>query len=336
MSSREKKKVSWEDEVFEIRKKKLPRKSWLWWFWLFFLDDSSEVKKPRQLMILWSKKKENRISCNDLEIELDHNEEDGKLHGAVAAWYFDGEEMKHNFLLEQCDLNFENNRLWTDSNSKTSFSVKGDESEIKIGEEFCFKVKHDNSSKFQDLRKYSNKYIGNKGYSMLRSNRNSLEGKIGQEKVKGSAYFQRVFINAPAPPWYWGIFHFENGASLTYYNPSLFGISLKRDISFFDGKEVHNFEDIKVKRTGGEIPEFRIEGKEKGKEIRFKVESYSKSSWKFRKKLLNLIPNKLTYREYPSKITEFDLEDKSRGEKIGLEQLGSSIGNAEHTTGLLL
>ena len=127
---------------------------------------------------------------------------------------------------------------------------------------------------------------------------------------------------------------FQNGGILSYFNPSLFGKAIKKDISFFDGDKMHLFRSIKVRRSGGEAPKFDISAKSASEKISFTVEPYSHSSWTFKKKAFGLIPNKLVYNEYPATISSFELTGKA-GEKITLEKLGKSVGNAEHTTGML-
>ncbi|MFB6076206.1 MAG: hypothetical protein ABEK17_03625, partial [Candidatus Aenigmatarchaeota archaeon] len=182
---------------------------------------------------------------------------------------------------------------------------------------------------------YEKNIIGEKGYSMMRMNRMDLGGVIKGEEIVGSSYFQRVFVNAPAVPWYWGIFHFENGGSLSYYNPHFLGKSIKKDISLYDGNELHEFTTIDVKRIGNDVPNFIISGKEENKEIKFTVKPYSKSSWTFRKKMLGIVPNKLVYNEYPSKIADLHFRDKNKNIEITGNDLGQNVGNSEYTTGFL-
>jgi len=177
--------------------------------------------------------------------------------------------------------------------------------------------------------------VGKMGYSLLRLNRLTLKGRIKNKPVKGSAYFQRVFVTAPSVPWYWGVFHFENGGILTYFNPHVFGKSIKKDISFFDGRRMHKFNKIKVRREGRYLPVFNVKGYNGKENISFKVRSYSHSSWSFRKKSLGLIPNKLVYNEYPSVISDMKLTNSKTGRSTLLRKLGKSVGNAEHTTGLM-
>ena len=330
--------IDLEKKVFDIKNEPMPRNAWWWWFWLFFFDNPKNPDKPRQLMILWSTKNVKEIECNDLKIKLNHYPDRNTLDGAVAAWYFDGEKMHHNFLLEQCHINISESdkKLSSDSAVPTSFSIKETKNTVKIGNDFEFIAELKDKNVFTLPTHRSNTYIADKGYSLIRLNRMDLRGKVNNELIHGSAYFQRVFVNAPSPPWYWGIFHFEGGGILTYFNPNVFGISVKKDISFFDGKKMHEFIDINVKRTGGEIPKFIVSGENENEKINFTVNSYAHSSWTFRKKTLGILPNKLIYNEYPATISDLKLIDKKTGEKIVIGDLGKSVGNAEHTTGFLL
>jgi len=337
--------------VFDLQNEPMPRGAWWWWFWLFFFNNPKNPGKPRQLMILWSTKNVKEIDCNDLKINLTPNSNRSVLDGAVASWYFDGEKMHHNFLLEQCHININksDNKLYTDSTTPTSFSIDKTKNIIKIGNDFEFIAEPKYKNKFTLPSYHSNNYISSRGYSIIRLNHLDLRGKVKgnnesdesdgnnefTESIHGSAYFQRVFVSTPSPAWYWGIFHFENGGILTYFNPYVSKMSLKKDISFFDGKKLHEFVDITVKRTGGEIPIFIVSGENEDEKIKFMVNSYSHSSWTFRKKTLGIIPNKLIYNEYPAVISELELINKGTMKKIVLEDLGKSVGNAEHATGFL-
>lgn len=332
--------VDLEEEVFKIDKDESVDGAWLWWFWLFFIDDPKKVEKPRQLAILWSWKDEKTINCNGRKFEFEGTEK-GDLEGVVAAWYFDGERMNHNFLLNKRDLKIGPSSIETEGETPTSFQIEGQRCKVKIGDEFHFSAKPRDEYEFDINSKSSGDYPLGLNYSMLKSNRLDLESKIKGEGATGSAYFQHVFVNAPAPSWYWGIFHFENGGILDYYKPHMLGKTLKKEIAFFDGRENHHFNDIKVDiEKRGKLPLFHVsaesESNEEDKRINFTVKPYSKSSWKFKKKIAKIIPNKLTYREYPAEISELELVNRKKDRKVTLDDLGKSIGNAEYTTGMLL
>jgi hypothetical protein len=328
--------IDFEKEVFDIKDEPMPKGAWWWWFWLFFFNNPLNPKKPRQLMILWSTKNVKNIECNNLKIRMNHNDDKKNLDGAVAAWYYDGSKMNHNFILEQCKLNLTDNELYSESKTPTSFSTDGNKNTIKIGNDFNFIAESNKTHKFSLPTYRTKNYFRNMGYSLLRLNHLNLKGNIKNKPIRGSAYFQRVFVNAPSVPWYWGIFHFENGGILTYFNPHVFGKSIKKDISFFDGRRMHKFDNIKVRRDGKYLPTFIITGINEKESITFKIKSYSQSSWSFKRKSLGIIPNKLVYNEYPSVISDIKLLNNKTGRSILLKNLGSSVGNAEHTIGLLL
>lgn len=331
--------IDLEQKVFDMGNEPMPRGAWWWWFWLFFFNNPKNPATPQQLMILWSTKNVREIECNNLKIRLNHHPMDrSNLDGAVAAWYFDGEKMHHNFILEQCSIHVSDSELSSDSSTPTSFSINKTENTVKIGDDFTFIAKAGNNHDFTMPRYHSHTYLGNMGYSIIRLNHLDLSGRLKNKPIQGSAYFQRVFVNAPAIPWYWGIFHFENGGVLTYFKPHLLGKSIKKEITFFDGNKTHEFTDIdiKLKVSGENIPTFTVSGENKHEKINFIVNSYSHSSWAFRRRVLGIISNKLTYNEYPAIISDLKLTNKKTGEKIISEDLGKSVGNAEHTTGLLL
>jgi hypothetical protein len=324
------------EKIFDIENEPMPKEAWWWWFWLFFFDNPKNPEKPRQLMILWSTKNTREIDCNGLRLKIKPFKDRRNLCGAVAAWYFDGENMNHNLILEQCNINLSNKGIYSDSSTPTCFYVDKDKNIVKIGDDFEFIAEIKNKHEFIKPIYQSSTYIGDKGYSMIKLNHLKFSGRIRNKPIHGSAYFQRIFLSVPPPNWYWGIFHFENGGVLSYFNPHLLGKSLKKDISFFDGEEMHKFSDMSVSRSDESTPTFTITGENKQEKIKFIVNSYSHSSWTFKKKFLKIIPNKLIYNEYPAVISDLKLTDKKTGKNIVLKDLGYSVGNAEHTTGFLL
>jgi hypothetical protein len=326
--------------VFDVKDEPMPKGSWWWWFWLFFFDNPDDPARPRQLMILWSTKNEKSINCNGLDLKIRDISDRMNMEGAVACWYFDGKKMHHNFVLEHCRLKIKDGTLSTDTKVPTSFSARGNDSTVRIGKDMEFKATHVHPSDFARPEYHKNKIIGKFGYNILRMNHFDLGGTVGGRKISGAGYFQRVFVNAPSVPWYWGGFHFERGGMLTYFNPRALGISIKKDIAFFDGKGIHRFKDIHVKRKDtdkeGKCPEFMVSGQDEKERIEFSVSCYEHSSWTFRKRTRGIIPNKLVYNEYPAKITQIRLTDKATGKVLTEKDFGTAVGNAEHTTGFLI
>lgn len=325
------------DRVFDVEDEPWPRGAWWWWFWLFFFDNPRDPQRPRQLMILWSTKNVDVIDCNSLKILLEHTDDRSLLDGAVAAWYFDGDEMIHNYLLEQGTLELGGGGLRFNSSHPSRYLVEGEKNIVEIGDNMRFEAVNKGGHDFigPDYRK--NTFPLGFSYSVLWMNRLDLSGIVDGKPINGSAYFQRVFVNAPAPSWYWGLFHFGNGQMLSYYHAFFSALTFKKDISYYDGRDLHFFPDMSVQRLDGkgvQKPVFKVCGQAQGKRISFTVESYSHSSWTFRKKSLGVMPNKLVYNEYPAKIRDFVFIDEG-GKKTTLKDLGDSVGNAEHTTGLL-
>ena len=64
-------------------------------------------------------------------------------------------------------------------------------------------------------------YAGGMGYDILRAHGTNVAGTIAGEAVSGTAYFQKVCVQAPSPPWYWGVLHFEDGSYMDWFLPHL-------------------------------------------------------------------------------------------------------------------
>ncbi|MBD3389106.1 MAG: hypothetical protein GF416_08465 [Candidatus Altiarchaeales archaeon] len=328
--------VDFERKVFDISGERMPKGAWWWWFWLFFFDNPDDPSRPRQLMILWSTKNVKDIVCNDVNLKLSPGCDRSRMPGAVAAWYYDGSEMHHNYLLENCDILVSKGSVSSDSEVPAVFSVDGMRSEVVVGDHMRFISEASNDHEFMKPIYVADDVVGDIGYSILKLNRLELSGEVDGRATRGTSYFQRVFVNSPVPPWYWAVVHFENGAVLTYYNPHFHLTSIREDISYYDGERLHRFKSADISRSGDDLPSFTVSGENRDATIRLTVDAYSHSSWTFKKKTLGLVPNKLVYNEYPIVVSDFTFKDKSSGEVTTLEDLGSSVGNAEHTTGFLL
>jgi hypothetical protein len=329
-----------QERIFNVSREPLRKGAWWWWFWLFFFDNPKNPEKPRQLMILWSTKQDKKIACNKKMLVLDHSisqKSAGKRwDGAVAAWYFDGEEMHHNFVLDQTPLILEKNGVLTE-NPDTGFVKLGNWYKVSIGKDMEFNLKMSERNEFTQPQYKANEYLGGRyNYKIIKMNKLDLAGKVDGEEVTGSAYFQRVFVNAPAVPWYWGVFHFDDGSMLTYMRAYLgvFRKAIRKHISFYHNGILHEFKDIKVKRVGKKQPVFYINGENEKERVSYEVHSYEHSSWTFDKPFLGWT-HTLVYNEYPANVRNFRLENKETGEILSQEKLGKAIGNAEHTIGFL-
>ncbi len=331
-------------EMFDFSKTSPRKGSWWWWFLVLIFNNPENESRPRQLMILWSTKKDKEIECNDLKIVLDHNmkkESKGKmLDGAVASWYYDGKKMWHNFLLEQTPLIFSRNGVKTEPTS-TDFHRTRKGFELNIGKDINFKLFLKDKNIFT-MPAYDSKEILGLNYEILRINKLDLTGFVHGGKVYGHAYIQKVFLNSPAIPWYWGIFYFKNGSMLKYFKPHLgkiFGeIPIKKDIQFYHNGELHKIHNIKIKKTiENELPMFTVRGENERIDIMFKVVPYSESHWKFRKRILDIgAKSTFIWHEYPSTIEKIRFLDKKTNTELTEEDLGIGIGNAEYSYGFMV
>jgi hypothetical protein len=92
---------------------------------------------------------------------------------------------------------------------------------------------------------------------------------------------------------------------------------------------------MSVERSGGKLLVFHVRGKNDSGRIEFKVKAYSHSPWIFKRRAAGFLPSKLNYNEYPIIISDLKYESTKTGKNITLDDLGVSMGNAEHAWGLL-
>ncbi len=204
------------------------------------------------------------------------------------------------------------------------------------------------------------KYTGKFGYTIYRIKGLKLGGEMmvkGQkEKIEGSAYFQKIKLNSPAVPWYWGIFHFEGGGHLHYMiphiGPSMFRskpaqrsrldwgeINISKTLDFYDvnSKKLYHFEKLKLTKnfTHDELPIFNLTGtNSEGHRLNLSIQSYARAYWRFEQK--TTIKSRIFfYNEYPANITNFEIFDTDNSKLVDLKDLGYNIGHCEHSWGRL-
>ena len=100
-------------------------------------------------------------------------------------------------------------------------------------------------------------YAAGMGYDILRVHGTKVAGTVDGEAVSGTAYFQKVCVQAPSPPWYWGVLHFEDGSYMDWFLPHLSPTMTartprpwkKRDIRHIGLSQGGLFHDAKHQRT---------------------------------------------------------------------------------------
>jgi hypothetical protein len=293
---------------------------WTWWFLLLFIDNEKS-KYKKQYMIIISTKNEKSIQCNDYLFKFDHKKITSKsLDGGVAIWYYDGKKMNHNYVVENMPLELTNNSVTGKGNNNYHLSCNKENV-------YTFQVDNDIHINMVPIPELAHRV--NKVFDIIRINRLNISGKfMGDKNITGTAYLQRVTVRTHILPWFWGIFHFENGHVITYFKAFLLGIPMIKNITFYNNENFYSInKKITIKKVGNRY-------KIRSPNINFDTVPYSKTSWTFRKKKkLGIIPNKLIYREHPAVIENISINIK--GKKYNEKNMGSNVGNIEWASGFL-
>ena len=56
-----------------------------------------------------------------------------------------------------------------------------------------------------------------------------FSGSVDGEKFEGTGYFQKVSVQAPTFPWFWGMLHFDDGSYLDWFMPHISFSSLNAE-----------------------------------------------------------------------------------------------------------
>ena len=197
-------------------------------------------------------------------------------------------------------------------------------------------------------------YLGSLGYDILRLHGTRVAGTIDGEDVNGTAYFQKVCVQAPSVPWYWGVLHFSDGSYLDWFLPHLSTTILsrdqrewkRRDVShiavsqgglFHDAKHGRSerFKRVSVEkdRQANNLPRFHVELKNGRTSIRLTVRAIARAYWDFHQPTRGGVWSHLTYNEYPLEVESLTITDEHGVRKEGMYDW--IRGNAEHSWGLL-
>ena len=345
--------------------------AWLWWFWLFFIHDENTKKtgKCRQLMILWSIKKDKEIMCNSLDIRMPNQLEsrvDGtfRLNGAAAAWYFDGERMHEDFVLETSHMSLDPARrsLFAPGKTPSSFTQHGEDfiTKIKAGKtEFEFVARQ------KDMHPAVGPTHGTtqlpagmmiEGTRIETLQLSGTEAHNGKKRaLSGTAYFQKILLAAPPPQWYWGLYHFSDGSFFTYMVPyagratladnAWKGASLKeptlpikQDVFLYHAPSRRVFEGSSLTVAPKQIGNTEnwlhtLSGGGADFTIKATARAYSHACWSFRKKIGSLpARSNFRYNEYPAVLESLEVATKG-GEIITLK---NGWGNMENSWGFII
>ena len=196
--------------------------TWDWWWWLVMLRDPKNPEHSRQLMTLWSTKDTPYIDVDNnpwiSEGRPNLDSEGGMvLSGMVAAWYFDGENMWDPLILKSTKMMALDSKhpLWPSDGGTgdgaivpiceedLSMGLSGDckefwlnlESDGNEGAPRNFNLKFTPWNQAMSTAKTAHKqYSSEMGYEILRIHGTLASGKIDDEEVEGTAYFQKVCV----------------------------------------------------------------------------------------------------------------------------------------------
>jgi len=362
-------------------------RTWWWWWWIFFFNDPAHPGRTRQAMILHSTKNSDTVRVLDRtwrrRFRLRRAERPAgagtdrvlEFHGMSAAWYFDGDTMRDPFLLQ--DLEYEvaerpDGSGYLRAHGRPDLEMAGD------GERYAVGVADDTgdtrlefrmrpwSPWLSEHRFARSQFTRAWGYDILKIHAMQMEGTLERkgaapEPIEGTAYFQKVRVNAPSVPWYWGVLHAENGMYIDYFQPNVgpqmwrrtarqrspvdrwwWGeLKLRSSLDIYDPTTGvnHTIRRFRLRHRylrGSDHPVFTVEGTGPTARARMELSTYSRAYWSFAQKHLGgLLTSRLFYNEYPAVLTAFEFEDLTTGRKVTRQELGFVAANCEQTWGKL-
>lgn len=357
--------------------------TWDWWWWLVMLEDEQGRPTGKQLMTLWSTKDAPRVEVNGATWRPQGRpgvDEHGAmaLDGMVCAWWFDGATMHDAVLAKRCSMVVlpGDHPSWPSPATQGrgagavvplleedySMGMEGDGSEFWLtldampeGAPFTsldLRLRPA-SERLSTARQATATYAAGLGYDILRLHGTTAEGTVDGAPVQGTAYFQKVKVQAPSVPWYWGVLHFSDGSYLDWFlphaSPTLSAVDDRpwksRDlghVALSEGGLLHDetrgcserFDRVVVgKREEAGLPVFSIRMSNGRVSVDLEVAALARAHWTFDQPTRAGIRSHLTYNEYPLEVRRLRLEDE---QGVRTEADFDWIrGNAEHAWGLL-
>jgi hypothetical protein len=367
----------------------IQRLTWQWWWWLVMLD-AEEVEGGRQLMVLWSTKDTKHIDVNGMAWQSQGRpRQEGEacvLSGMVAAWWWDGEKMLEPLRLQDCRMAIvgSNNGSNEEENGCSGAVIPLTDEDLSMGldaenNRFWLNMKNteiEGPESFEvemmpwhpavsTLRSASKEYGKGMGYSINRLHGCKAKAMIDGNIHEGTAYLQRVKVQAPAVPWYWGMLHFSDGTYLDWFLPHVsMSMSSRTDRPWplrhlahfplsqggiwhdkergrserFNNCRVRLLPSSSSEGEGGHSPHaplpcFEVELNNGRTRIRLRARAVSRAHFRFDQPTRGGMVSHLTYNEYPLKVEKLIVEDeKGRRELTNWDWV---MGNGEHSWGLL-
>jgi len=370
--------------------------TWDWWWWLVMLDDEAHPC-GKQLMVLWSTKDNDRVEVNGFpwmpKGRPGKDDQGGMaIDGMVCAWWFDGERMHEPYIKRTCTMVAMDDQhprwpaegkgdgggavvpLLPDdlsmglNSDKSAFwiNLSGDKTAVRDGAPVRMNLTLTPWNPPMSVARPSTAtYAAGMGYDILRVHGTRVSGEIDGEHVTGTAYFQKVCVQAPSPPWYWGVLHFEDGSYMDWFLPHLAPTVFSRDARPWKKRDLNHialsqgglFHDAKrqrterfarvevVKQASGRsegahgqspespLPRFLVQMHNGRTSVKLEVQAVERAHWHFDQPTRGGLWSHLTYNEYPLEVTRLEIEDEFGTRKRS--DYGWVRGNAEHAWGML-
>jgi hypothetical protein len=345
----------------------LPTRTWWWWWFLFFFRNPENPARTKQMVLLWGTRNCRRLVINGHAWE--HRQDDlvrtdrtVDCGGVTAGWWYDGTAMHDPLFVDDGLLHTEwgdGGRLVLANGNRYEFDAAKTPQRVGVhrpGLDIALEIRPW-TEYLSQIVPTGKRYLAQLGYQMHKIRGAKVRGTIGlggrTEDLDGTAYFQKVRINSPTSPWYWGVFHAQDGSYIDYFMPHLGPPALRRtarhdspwdwgewhlsnNFQFYEAAtgELHKIKDVDIAKTYvDDLPVFRIQGEMAGKRVVIELTTYARATWVIRQPIWGPIANVLHYNEYPANVTRFDFADGRR--RVTLDDLGPVVGNCEHSWGLV-
>lgn len=368
--------------------------SW-WWYWvLVMVPDPANPHRSRQLMTLWSTKETEAVRVSGHWWNPGsrmHKDEHGGfvIPGMVCAWWYDGEKMFEPLTMRECrmavvsdehplwpgegtgqgagaiipiemeDLSFGmypgNEAMWMSLSSDREARAKGAPSTFEAYLEPWWGPPSELTYKNNDIA------LG-MGYDILRLQGMKSRLLVDGAEMEGTAYFQKVTVQAPSVPWFWGMLHFGDGSYLDWFMPHLTPLSTSKDDTPWRKRDTmrrplktagvfhdrargrtEEFQNCDVELSESEsgltddhghlLPDFRVRVWNERTRVSMEIRAVSRARWTFDQPTRAGMVSHLTYNEYPFEVVRIAIQDEH-----GLRTLDDYAwihGNAEHSWGFL-
>ena len=319
------------------------------------------------MVVLWGTRNCGKLTINDVgwrnDRTFERRENSVETRGVAAGWYYDGAVMHDPLFVDSGKLE----SRWTESGGTLSVKSESTYALDATARPYRVLVSRPDCRIELSLGRWTEildpivptgkDYLGHLGYRMHKIRGSRVDGSITlsgkREEVDGTVYFQKVRINSPTSPWYWGIFHTDNGSYIDYFMPHIgppaLRMTAKHDSGldwgermlskgwqFIDGNDgkLYRLKNVKMsKRYENDLPIFTLRGESGSQKLKMEMASYARAYWKIVQPLLGPISTILYYNEYPVNMTEFDYSEGSR--HWSLSDIGRVVGNCEHAWGIV-